>query len=456
MTIGDAPQTAKRVLPAALIGAVALFVLAVVVVLFTARRDAPVNPNDYAFEGVAFETARFIDLDGWAADDLKNAVAAFSRSCARIDGRPDDAPFNPFEAAARADADGGDPGARLYGAVGDWRAPCAEAGEAVERRGDAARAFFETHFTPVRVRARFAPKPDGPAAGRAAEWRDAAQFTGYFEPTYEASPVPTADFSAPALKRPDDLVMVELGRFRDDLAGRRIAGRVVDGVLQPYEARAAIEEGALRDAEALAYMRPNDLFFLQIQGSGKLRFDGRAPLRIGYDGQNGRPYRAIGRDLIEIGALTRETVSMQTIGAWLNEASPEDAAAMRAANQSYVFFRVLDDLADPALGPLGAQGAQLTPRRSIAVDRRYHGLGAPVFVGALNDRPSGDALALGLSRRLYIAQDVGGAISGPLRGDLYVGGGDEAGEIAGALNAEATLHVLLPNAVAERLTERRP
>lgn len=413
-------------------------------------RKKPSAQDGFEPVGAAFELASFRDLEGWRADDPSAAAPALLRSCARLASRPDDAPANPSELLGES----APPGASLAGRVGDWRAACGAAADLVARpfeddraRASAARAYFETHFQPVRLLERRRAVAGGPAAGRADILAPQGRFTGYFEPSYEASPVRTDEFSAAVYARPADLVTIDLGRFRPDLAGQRIAGRVADGVLDPYPDHAAINGGALAGrARVLAYMRPSDLLFLQIQGSGRLRLDGDE-LRVGYDGANGHPYTPIGRTLIDEGALAREKVSMQTIRAWLDGAARDEARRVRETNQSFVFFRVLDQLPDPALGPLGGEGVQLTAGRSLAVDPRYTPYGAPVWVSIDADgEKNRDAF-----RRLLIAQDTGGAIKGPVRGDIFVGGGPAAGEIAGAFNEMGEFHVLLPVAVARRL-----
>ena len=276
------------------------------------------------------------------------------------------------------------------------------------------------------------------------------RYTGYFEPFYEASPYRTSVYSAPVYTRPADLITVDLGRFRPELAGQRIAGRVVDGVLDPYPDHAAINGGALAGrARVIAYMRPSDLLFLQIQGSGRIKLSD-TELRLGYDGANGRPYTAIGRTLIDMGALSKEAVSMQTIRDWLDRAPAAEARTVRESNESFVFFRVLDTLADPSLGPLGAQGVQLTPGRSLAVDPRYTPYGAPVFISIDGD----PALRRTSIRRLMIAQDTGGAIKGAVRGDIFSGSGPRAGEVAGRLNETGEMFVLVPAPLAERLAKK--
>ncbi len=412
------------------------------------RGPAVIDFDNYEMTDVIYEPARFVDLAGWTTSDAGGALDAFRRSCIVMAAR---APSELFNNAPGAD--------ETLGRVGDWRGACS-AGASVTRASyaddtaysAAARDFFERSFTPLKVISLFSltqEAVDGNRRDIAPLRRSKGIFTGYFEPSYRASPVSTPRFSSPVLARPVDLVMVDLGRFRENLAGQRIAGKVRNGVLTPYPDRTEIEEGALASvAQPIAFVQPNDLFFLQIQGSGKLEMPGGEVLRVGYDGQNGRPYTAIGRKLIEQGALTLDNVSMQTILDWLNDAKPADAAALRRENESYVFFRSLDDLTDGALGPIGAQGVQLTPDRSIAVDRRFHGLGAPVWVSLDREQQATARLS-----GLYIAQDTGGAIKGPIRGDLFIGG-PLAGEVAGALRAEGELFVLAPKPIAARLEQR--
>lgn len=407
----------------------------------TKRGAAPgeAAPVKLELAGVSFSVSDVSALTGWTDHDPSAAIAAFSRSCARRSGLPDKNPANPHEAL-------GIPELSLGGAAADWREACDAAAAFLSAPGDAAgaRAFFEAHFRPVAVAARLAPGGDPMAT---ASLESEGRFTAYFEPAYPASDRQTAEFSAPVLARPADLVTVDLGAFREDLAGDRIAGSVLDGALMPYPDHAAINAGALEARTGvLAWMRPSDLLFLQIQGSGRLNI-GERNVRVGYDGHNGWKYTAVGKTLIEQGALTRDNVSMQTIRGWLDAAPEADARTVRESNRSYVFFRRLDNLPDPSLGPLGADGAQLTPMVSLAVDPRFTPLGAPVWVDIGGDEPI---------RRLMIAQDRGGAIKGPVRGDLYAGSGDEAGDFAGAFNRMGTMTVLLPKAVVDRLPSAAP
>ena len=381
----------------------------------------------------------FGDLPGWLQDDPTTAFDAFLKSCAVFAGKDDSAPANPFENLAAGDSDAPLGGVSLGGAVADWRGPCTGAAEIsgrvhadpAARRGDI-RTFFEFYFQPVQALVR-----RDPVGGGAPALEELGTFTGYFEPVYRASRTATPARRGPLYPRPDDLLDVDLGLFREDLKGERIAGRLNGNRLVPYPARGEIYDGALDGVlEPLAWLDETDLFFLQIQGSGQLVFDDGEVMRVNYAGQNGRAYTAIGRVLRDRGLMALEDISMQTIRDWLETADPVEARALRAENESYVFFRSLDG-ADLEAGPIGAQGTSLTAGRSLAVDRRFHVLGAPVFVD-IEPVDGGEAEPI---RRLMIAQDTGGAIRA----------GPEAGAIAGRMNAQGRMFVLLPKPVTARL-----
>lgn len=409
----------------------------------------PITDADFAAPEFELQALSFAELPGWRRDDQSGALPVFLRSCARLEGLADEAPANPMEALGPAFE-----GIGLAGTVGDWRPACAAAREHGEKRyadatasAAAARAIFEFHFRPLKVVARRAPLAGGPAANLPDRIDASALVTGYFEPLYQASTFETPLRPAAVLRRPPDLVTLDLGEFRKDLAGERLAGYVESGVLKPYPDHRAINGGALSaGASAIAWLDANDLFFLQIQGSGRLVLQNGRVVRVGYDGHNGRPYTAVGRLLIERGALTAKTVSMQTIRQWLESAPADESRRLREANQSYVFFRELDDLPDPELGPYGADSVQLTPGRSIAVDRRFYAMGAPLWLAI----PAVEGRTEEI-HRLFVAQDTGGAIKGPLRADIFVGSGLRAGDEAGRLRAEGEMIALAPRTVAARL-----
>lgn len=341
----------------------------------------------------------FSDLPGWRDGNQAGALAALLRSCAALAKLPDDSSLG------------------IGGRARDWRKPCAEAAAIDHPTDAAARQFIESAFTP------FAMTDNG---------KSGALVTGYYEPEIAATRQKGARFDVPILARPPDLVGVSLGDFRPSWRGERIAGRVVDGKLAPYWTRAEIEAGALdRFHLALFYAAdPIDLFFLQIQGSGRVRLPDGSTVEIGYDGENGRAYVALGRLLVERGAMTLDHVSMQSIEAWLR-AHPADAKTLMDDNPSYVFFRVLAGGA-----PLGAESVELTPQHSVAVDPRFVPLGMPLWL----DVAQGETV----TRRLAVAQDTGAAIKGPLRADLFCGTGTTAAAQAGPLRAAGRMFLLLP------------
>jgi membrane-bound lytic murein transglycosylase A len=353
----------------------------------------------------------FERLPGWQDDALGGALDAFRKSCDALAKMPD-------TTAIGLDA--------LAGTAADWRSPCAAA-SALDRSDEpTVRRFFEEAFTPFRL----ANNDDS-----------VGLFTGYYEAELHGSRKREANFTTPLLKRPSDLVMVELGLFRPVWRGERIAGRVEGGQLKPYASRAEIEHGRLdhRNLELFWVDDPIDAFFLQIQGSGRILLADGTTIRVGYDGQNGQPYVPIGRVLVERGALPREEVTMQTIRAWL-ETHPGEAADLMAQNPSYVFFREM-----PGDGPIGAEGVVLTPGRSLAVDRAFLPLGVPLWLDA-EDPAAPD----GHLRRLVMAQDTGGAIRGPVRGDVFWGYGKDAADRAGMMKDRGAYYLLLPRNVAVR------
>ena len=361
---------------------------------------------------LTLEPVRFADLPGWRDDHLGTALAAFAKSCGVLASKADGIAIGP-------------PGLQLT--AGDWRASCAAAAQLADD-DTAARAFFETYFSPY-------------LAGNNGE--DEGLFTGYYEPLLHGARERGGKYQTPILKRPPDLVSVDLGRFRPAWHGERIAGRVVDGALLPYDTRAAIEQGSL-DGMALALCwvdDPVDAFFLQVQGSGRVELPDGSMIGLGYDGQNGQAYVAIGRLLIARGVLTPETTSLQSIRAWI-EAHPMQGAALMDEDPSYVFFRETN-----GDGPVGAEGVLLTPRRSLAVDPNFIPLGTPIYLTA-----SGGAISL---QRLMVAQDTGGAITGPVRGDVFWGFGADAEAKAGAMRARGHYYLLLPkNVTPQRIAFR--
>jgi membrane-bound lytic murein transglycosylase A len=347
------------------------------------------------------QAARWSDLSGWESDDLAAAWPAFPQSCRGIQGRPH------WPA---------------------WRAVCERAGAVAGEDALAVRRFFEAHFTPYLL-----VNPDGSAE---------AQVTGYYEPLLRGSRTRTAEFSQPVLGVPPDLLTIELADVAPELKNRRLRGRLAGQRVLPYYSRGEINALGVADRypdKVLLWVDDLvELFFLQIQGSGRVRLPDGETVRIGYADQNGHPYKAIGRVLADRGEMPLERVSMQNLQAWARD-NPSRLAELLDANPSYVFFREMPSHGqDAAEGPEGALGVALTPGRSIAVDPRHVPLGAPVFLATTEPLSTVPLI------RLVLAQDTGGAIRGVARADFFWGFGAEAGALAGRMKQPGTMWVLLP------------
>jgi membrane-bound lytic murein transglycosylase A len=295
---------------------------------------------------------------------------------------------------------------------GDWQAAC---DAAKTWTGDGV-SFFAAHMDAVQV-------GDGKAFA-----------TGYYEPEILASRTRQPGFETPIYKRPPELVEVDLGAFASDLKGRKIRGEVKGSNLVMYADRTAIEEGRLagRGLEIAWAKDPVEFFFLQIQGSGRLRLTDGSVIRIGYDSQNGHPYTGIGRLMKERGLVTDG--SMQGLGRYLR-ANPAEGQKIMRENKSFVFFR------EEPRGPLGAMGYTVIAESSVATDPKFIPLGAPVWLSMDRAEPNG----------LWIAQDTGGAIKGANRVDTFWGAGDRAVGIAGGMSARGSALLFLPKASVTRL-----
>ncbi len=340
---------------------------------------------------ISLKPVSFAEIEGWAGDDHAAAFAALLKSCGKKSARDEPA--------------------------------CQEAlglGEKVDRA--AARRFFETHYVPHRV--------EGVPPGLV---------TGYYEPEVSGSRERSGKFQVPVYGRPDDIVQVKPDLLRAFYNDQRSVMRKDGEQLVPYYTRAEIEAGALagRGLELLYLDDPVELFFMQIQGSGRVRLTDGTWVRLGYAAKNGHSYTSIGKRLLERGEKPPQGLTMQGLKSWLR-ADPARGRALMHENASYVFFRELPR-AEADKGPVGAQGVPLTPGRSLAVDASYHVLGTPVFVTAPDLAVEGTPF-----RRLMIAQDVGSAIKGPQRGDIFFGTGDAAGAIAGTTKEPARFYILLP------------
>ncbi|MEQ1775022.1 MAG: MltA domain-containing protein [Burkholderiales bacterium] len=342
--------------------------------------------------------ATWSDLPGWQQDNHAEALPALLASC------------------------------RVLAKQLAWQDAC-EAAPAAKGR-DAAKRFFEAHFLPYRV------------AG--AEGSSEGLITGYYEPTLRGSRKPSARNRFPVYGVPDDLLVVDLGELAPELKSTAPRARLEGRRVVPYFDRAQIENGRapVRGKEIAWVEDAVELFFLQIQGSGRITLDDGTTMRVGFAEHNGHPYRSIGRVLIDRGELPLERTSMQGIKAWARD-NPAKLTELLYQNPRFVFFRELpaNGMTPSGAGvssPPGALGVPLTPQRSIAVDPRYVPLGAPVHIATTwpnTNKPL---------QRLMLAQDTGGAIRGAVRADFFWGSGEEATREAGRMKQPLRMWVLLP------------
>jgi membrane-bound lytic murein transglycosylase A len=372
-------------------------------------------PGAIKSASLSYTPMTFAELPGWAADDHLAAFDTFRKSCERIQAAARERPAVTGIVAATKSAP---PHPALVSA-------CEASGRVSGKvTKEAARAFFEANFTPNSVTHKGPP----------------GMVTGYYEPIMEGSRTPQGVFQTPIYKRPPDLINLVDEAQRGAVGASLTHARKTDKGIEPFATRAQIEQGALKGQglELLYFADPVDVFFMQIQGSGRVKLTDGTIIRVHYDGKNGHPFSSIGRYLIEKGLLAADRVSMGALANWLR-ADPERGKLVMWQNASYVFFR---ELSNDARGPLGAMNAPLTPGRSLAVDPGHHALGTPIYVTAAK---MGHVVKSGTFNRLMIAQDVGSAIKGPERGDIYFGSGNEAGKLAGVTKHAAKFIVLLPN-----------
>jgi membrane-bound lytic murein transglycosylase A len=266
-------------------------------------------------------------------------------------------------------------------------------------------------------------------------------FTGYYEPVYEGSLVPDETFKHPLYRPPDDLIRIDLSLFSEKLKGENIVARIEGKKVLPYYSRHQIEvEGALKGKGLeMAWLKdPLDVTFLHIQGSGRLRLPDGKDLLVHYQASNGRPYRSIGRYMIEKGFLAREQMSMQAIRKYLTE-NREVLDEVLNYNPSYVFFRQVEN------GPLGSLGVLLTPGRSVALDPKIFPKGALGFISCQKPHVNDQGIIIGWTKfsRFVLNQDSGGAIKGAGRADIFWGSGPYAELTAGHLQHEGDLYILI-------------
>lgn len=374
-------------------------------------RSAPVTGRgDKSGEVVVaprFEPVAFSELPAWADDDHLAALRAFQGSCPQL-------------IAKRSERLGQKRETRIPEAL----MPVCQKALTLPAKLTAAdaRAFFEAHFLPHRI------------GHQAAE----GLLTGYFEPLLEGSRKREGRYQAPLLRRPRDAVTL-VPETQGAAAGTATHGRRTATGIAPLPSRAEIEAGAFKGQglELLYLVDAVDVFFLQIQGSGRIKLTDGSIVRVHYDGKNGHPYTSIGRHLIDKGLLAADKMSMEALGAWL-KADPARGREAMNQNASYVFFK---EMPAGAKGPIGALEIELVAGRSLAIDPGVHRLGLPVYVSAPELKPAGQARPF---QRLMIAHDTGAAIKGPERGDIYFGSGEAAGRIAGFVRHPGNLFAFLP------------
>ncbi|OGS91728.1 MAG: transglycosylase [Gallionellales bacterium GWA2_60_18] len=339
-----------------------------------------------------FAASKWEMLPDWQTTDLQPAWTAFVQSCRALKSKP------------------------------GWQAVCTRTNELAQPDNAALRAFFEEGFAPYQVF-----NPDGSSQGL---------ITGYYEPKLTGSRTRTARFRYPLYAAPEDLLTIDLGEVYPQLKDLRLRGRLQGRRIVPYYNRAEIDNGkaVLQGRELFWVENAVDLFFLQIQGSGRIELPDGSLVKVGYAEQNGHPYISIGKKLVESGELKIEEASMQGIKSWA-EQHPEKLSALLAQNPSYVFFR---ELPNGLSAPLGALGVPLTEAYSIAVDPRTIPLGAPVFLATTYPNTAEPL------NRLMLAQDTGGAIKGAVRADFFWGFGEQAGVQAGRMKQSGQMWVLFP------------
>jgi membrane-bound lytic murein transglycosylase A len=340
---------------------------------------------------ISLAPGNYRQLAGWSDDSVAQAVPAFVKSCGHIlKAQSDGAPLDPTARNAN------------FGHIRDWRPLCQLAANLPSGDDAAARRFFEANFVPVLV---------GSKGG------NQGLFTGYWEVELDGSRSQEGPYQFPVYRKPADLTN------------------------KPYLDRAAIEDGALagKGLEVVWLASPDDVFVLQMQGSGRIRLQDGSTMRLVYEANNNRPFVNVYQMLLDGGDIPKEQFSEKAVRAWMRD-NPDKAQELRRKDPLYVFF---DERKGD--GPIGYQGAVLTAERSLAVDHRYIPLGAPLWLDA-HDKYRAVAV-----QRLVVAQDTGDGITGPLRGDFYWGSGKGAQARGSDFYADGQYWVLLPKNVAGRM-----
>ena len=357
----------------------------------------------------------FAALNSWDKADQAAAYTSFVLSCQEI-----------LKKGAQFKAK-----PRYAGQRSDWLPACRKAVRSASLSNADARRFFERNFVLLQI---------------SGDQKTGSLFTGYYEPEVAGSLVKTPDFRVPIYAKPADLV--KFTKAQRTASGLRF-GRLVGGKPKPYLTRKQIEQGALAGKGLeLAWLKsPQDAFFMQVQGSGRIKLPDGKVKRVGYAAKSGLPYTPIGAVLIKWGEVAREDMSMQAIRHWM-DTHPERATELMWHNESFVFFRPVQ-LQQPDLGPVGAQQVQLRPMSSLAIDRSYWAYGTPMWLETVLPAVTGHKAQA--FHNLMIAQDTGTAIRGLVRGDIFFGAGHHAAQLAGKMQSAGTLYALLPRPAARRL-----
>ncbi len=366
------------------------------------------STNQILAETTMFKPIEIASLPGWQLDNHTSALAAFQLSCQEI----------------LTTAHGFKRLAKFSGELQDWQPLCQAA-----LKTQNAKSFFEQNFTAFKIH-----DPDRPQG----------LFTGYYEPEAEGSLTKTSEFQVPVYQRPADLVALS---ETDQNKTGFVYGRLINGKAEPYYSRKDIDLGALenRGLEIVWLKNWVDAFFIHIQGSGRLRLPDGKIFRLAYAAKNGQPYIGIGSVLLAKGVGTKDTMSMELLRNWM-KTHPADARELMWNNKSYIFFRQIE-VPSVDLGALGAQQVNLTPLRSLAIDRSIWMFGTPIWIDTRTP-PEAGAKPF---QHLMVAQDTGTAIKGYVRGDVYWGWGEVASFNAGHMKSAGSMVVLLPKLVAARL-----
>jgi membrane-bound lytic murein transglycosylase A len=375
--------------------ATALFLVAM-----SACRTVPQVPAQEMPPKLQFEPAAWSNVQGWQQDAFADAWPALQASC------------------------------RTTRMAAVWKDFCTRADRVDVADSRAQRSLLESQLRAWRV-----VYFDGDARNRVRN--ESGLITGYYEPLLHGSRRRMEAFQTPLYAVPDDLLTLDLAEVYPSLRGSRVRGRLQGRRVAPYPDRAQLADGSALAGEELLWVDSAiDAFFLQIQGSGRVRLEDGSTVRLAYADVNGRPYRAIGRYLVDKGEMTVEQATAPTLRAWL-AAHPERQQEVFNQNPSVVFFRE-ESLPETNVGPKGALGVPLTPGRSIAIDPALLPLGAPFFLSTTHP------LTAAPLQRLVVAQDIGGAIRGAPRADLFWGWEGDAAEGAGRMRAQGSMWLLWP------------